>query len=297
MARQCETCEVFNPGITVDPGRGDDGASDSSIRRILSSSLGPSALVMHTEWCGQPSQKEGKRPKLVARAAMKPDKIPSMPPKRHRTRGTGSIFLRGSVYWIEYQEKGRRLRESAQTTDRAEAERLLKTRIGEIASSGEVRPSKATVSDLCRLVLADYELRGLRDRDRIKWRTEAHLDRLVGSLPAARFGANQVRLYVQIRRDQEKASPGTVNRELAILHRAFTLGMHEEPPLVRRVPHIPKLEEADPRRGFIELPQYEILLAHLPARLKCCWCSATISAAGSASCANCDGTRSTSPRA
>ncbi len=34
-----------------------------------------------------------------------------MPQKRRRTKGSGSIILRGSIYWIEYQEGGRRLRE------------------------------------------------------------------------------------------------------------------------------------------------------------------------------------------
>ncbi len=45
--------------------------------------------------------------------------------------------------------------------------------------------------------------------------------------------------------------------------------MREEPPLVRKAPHIPKLEESEPRQGFIEQSQYEILLAHMPARFKC----------------------------
>jgi integrase len=35
------------------------------------------------------------------------------------------------------------------------------------------------------------------------------------------------------------------------------------------VPHIAKLEEADPRTGFIEQVQYEILLNALPDRFKC----------------------------
>lgn len=201
---------------------------------------------------------------------MKPDgKILSMQPKRRRTKGSGSIILRGNVYWIEYQERGRRLRESARTSDPEEAGRILKQRIGEVAATGDVSPGRATVLDLCKLVLADYELRGLRDIQRVRWRTDAHIARLVGKLPAARFGGpSQIRQYIATRR-AEKATNGTINRELGILHRGFVLGAQEEPPLVRRVPHIPKLEEAEPRRGFIEQAQYELLLAHMPDRVKC----------------------------
>jgi len=191
-----------------------------------------------------------------------------MPTKRRRTKGSGSIVLRGNVYWIEYQERGRRLRESAHTSDPEQAERFLKQRIGEAAASGDLSPSRATVHDLCKLVLADYELRGLRSLDKLRWKLGAHIERLLGNLPAERFGPGQVRQYIQVRQ-QEHANNATINRELSIVHRAFVLGTREEPPLVRRAPHIPKLEESDPRQGFIEQDQYEILLAHMPPRFKC----------------------------
>jgi hypothetical protein len=53
-----------------------------------------------------------------------------------------------------------------------------------------------------------------------------------------------------------------------IIRRGFTLGRQSEPPLVHRVPYIPKLEEDNVRQGFLEPEQYEKVLEKLPQRLK-----------------------------
>ena len=186
---------------------------------------------------------------------------------RRRTKGTGSVTLRGGTYWIEYQEKGHRVRESAHTADRDEAERFLKQRIGEIATGRDIVPEKATISDLCALVIGDYTFRKLRDLQNVKWRFESHIKALLGSLPASKVGASQIRAYVTARRD-EGASDATINRELAIVRRGFSLGHQEDPPLVRRIPHIAKLEEDNVREGFIEDAQYLTLRYALPDHLK-----------------------------
>ena len=76
-----------------------------------------------------------------------------------------------------------------------------------------------------------------------------------------------MRQYIEMRRN-EGASDSTVNRELAIVRRGFTLGMREDPPMVHRQPAIPKLEEDNARQGFLEREQYEKLLEELPLKLK-----------------------------
>jgi integrase len=184
------------------------------------------------------------------------------------TRGTGSYYRRGKTYWISYWVAGRQIKESTKSSDEAEAKRLLKVRIGEAAAGKNLSPERATVEDLCALVLSDYRLRKLRDLINVESRIERHLKPTLGKIPASRFTPHQVREYIDIRR-QESASDATINRELAILRRGFTLAQREDPPLVRSAPYIPKLEEDNVRQGFIERPQYEILLAMLPEHLKC----------------------------
>jgi len=53
-----------------------------------------------------------------------------------------------------------------------------------------------------------------------------------------------------------KASGASINRELAILKRAFHLGMKRTPPKVRACPVIPMYKESAPRTGFLEDAQY-----------------------------------------
>ena len=69
-------------------------------------------------------------------------------------------------------------------------------------------------------------------------------------------------------RREAGASDPTINRELSIVRRGFRLGFEEDPPIVRRVPHILKLDEDNARQGFLTPAQYETLLASLPERLK-----------------------------
>jgi integrase len=71
--------------------------------------------------------------------------------------------------------------------------------------------------------------------------------------------------HTQVRED---AKPATINRELAILHRAFQSGYQADPPMVARVPHVPKLAEENVRTGFLEWLQYERLLRVLPVALR-----------------------------
>lgn len=184
-----------------------------------------------------------------------------------RTKGTGSIYLRGSIWWINYTRNGRSIPESSHSTDRSEADRLLKQRLGEIAIGKDVTPEKATIADLCELVIADYRIRKLRDLKTVQWRYDAHIKTVIGSMLATKFGTKQAREYILSRR-AAGAQDATINRELAIIRRGFALGRDEEPSLVRKVPKIPKLEEDNVRQGFLEPEQYEHLIGFLPQRIK-----------------------------
>lgn len=188
-----------------------------------------------------------------------------MPRRRHR--GTGSLKLRGRIWWIIYTADGGPVYESSHSSDRSVADKLLKQRIGEIAAGRDLSPEKATIDDLCALVIADAKLRRLRDAKHQEWRYEANIKPAIGSLLASRFGTSQIRVYVEFRR-KAGAKDSTINRELALVRRGFALGYREDPPLVRRVPHIPLLEENNARQGFIEQARYERILGELPVRLK-----------------------------
>lgn len=190
--------------------------------------------------------------------------IPPMP--RKRPRGSGSVYLRGRIWWFSYWQDGQAHYESSGSEDREEANRQLKVKIGDIAAGRDIVPGKATVDDLFRLVVADYRLRKLRNLRDVEWRYGANVAPVLGRKLAARVRTSDIRAYATER--LKTASPATVNRELAILHRAFTLGKQEEPPLIGRIPKIQRLEEGEARKGFLEPEQFDRLLEELPDRLR-----------------------------
>jgi integrase len=189
-------------------------------------------------------------------------------PKKRRRYGTGSLFRNGRTWWLQYYVRGKRITENSQLEDRTAAGELLKLRVAEVtAGQVEAPAGRATIADICGLVLADYRLRKLRDAKTVEWRYKAHIAGALGKIQAGRVTSSHIRTYVDERR-AAGAEDATINRELSIVRRAYTLAMREEPPLVRKAPYIPKLEEDNTRQGFLEREQYEKLLEELPASLK-----------------------------
>jgi len=182
-------------------------------------------------------------------------------------RGTGTVYLRGKTWWMQYFVHGRLVQKSTGFTQKADAENLLKQRIGDVAAGRLVGPERANIADLCNLVLEDNRLRDLRDAAHVEYRYKANVAPVLGPLLASRFGPAQARHYVAQRR-AAGASNASINRELAIVRRGFRLGAQEDPPLVQRQVVIPRLEEDNVRQGFLESRQYEKLLEELPANLK-----------------------------
>jgi integrase len=168
---------------------------------------------------------------------------------------------------LQYFIHGRQVVESSGTSDQAEARRQLKVKIGEAAAGKAVAPGRATIGDLCALVIDDNRQRNLRDAPHVQWRYEAHIKSVLGRLPASRFGSAQRRQYIA-QRQSAGAAHATINRELAIVRRGFQLGYEADPKLVQQVPVIHKLPEDNVRQGFLEPDQYENLLEELPDNLK-----------------------------
>src|ERR1039458_1655596 len=51
------------------------------------------------------------------------------------TRGTGTIYRRGSVWWLQYFANGRQINESTYQSDETEAGRQLRVKVGEELAS------------------------------------------------------------------------------------------------------------------------------------------------------------------
>jgi hypothetical protein len=192
--------------------------------------------------------------------------VESAEKKQRRPRGAGSLFRRGGTWWIAYYRAGRLVRESARTSKESTAARLLRARLSTADRSDFVDPRAAErvrFSDLSALYLQDYRLnqrRTLRDAMRYVEKLGATFgqDRAFDITPA------RITAYADVRRTQDHAAPGTVNRELSALRRMFGLGVKAG--LLPSRPAITLLREDNVREGFCDPPEFVQLLAQLRAR-------------------------------
>ena len=180
---------------------------------------------------------------------------------RHR-RGTGSIFTAGSdTLWIRYYVNGRPVTENAHTVDRKVAGSLLQGRITDVTRGLVPEPSvmrKLTVTNLYEALEREYQINGRKSQEHLKRRWKLHLAPFFGFMRPANVSTDLVSRYVD-ERQQEGASNATVNRELALLKRAFSLGRRSTPPKVQAVPYFQMLKENNTRKGFLESADYDRL--------------------------------------
>jgi integrase len=81
----------------------------------------------------------------------------------------------------------------------------------------------------------------------------------------AAITAANVRAYTE-QRLAAGAAPASINRELAVLKRAFSLAVKDGLLLAR--PHVPMLAEENTRQGFFEADEFEAVRAALPTELQ-----------------------------
>lgn len=173
---------------------------------------------------------------------------------------SGSVFEReGSPYlWITFRRGGKRIRESANTTVWQEAEDLLRQR-QQMISNGTLNTLQTKVDDLVQLVLQDYRLQNRSSIQDVEERWKNHLQPFFGGLDANQVTPELVTHYQEKRLDSGAAN-GSINRETAILRRAYTLGLKNKRVLHDHVPQFTKLREDNVRVGFVEPEQYSKLV-------------------------------------
>jgi integrase len=179
-----------------------------------------------------------------------------------RARGTGSIYRHGpAVWWIKFYDRGIPRRESSHSTDRKIAEKLLRKRLAEVETKIYMPRENIRVDELIADLISDYRVNSHKSIADVERRWKLHLMAFFGRLRACDLATDRVRRYIDARLD-EGAQAATINRELALLKRAFNLARECTPPKVKIVPYIPMLKESNVRRGFIEPSAYGRLAEH-----------------------------------
>jgi integrase len=187
-----------------------------------------------------------------------------------RQRGLGLVFQRGLVWHIQYSVRGVRHRESSESTNRADAVRLLKQRISEVRAGKPVgtQVERTTLDDLTTMLADDY--RANRRHSNIK-RSVAHLHEFFGKdARAIDITSDRITAYRAHRQEQTRngkpVASATINLELALLRRAFRLAL--DAGKVAASPKFSMLAVDNARKGFFERDQFEAVLDQLPGYLK-----------------------------
>lgn len=201
-------------------------------------------------------------------------------------RGKGRVFLRpGKRNWrISYygplakpSTKGRtwgEIRESAKTTDKKEAQKLLADRLHEVANHRKSirkfqgpRPDRVTVNELLDALFADLKQRdskslyGFFGKDG-KGGHAKPIRAEIGWRHAGAVTSDVVRTHIAQRQTEGRAN-ATINRGLELLRQAFRLAVDDDK--LAFVPKIPMLsEKGNARQGFFERPEMDALLPRLP---------------------------------
>jgi hypothetical protein len=173
-----------------------------------------------------------------------------------KTRKAKNIFLRGSIWWIRYSDKGRQIRESSESTVFDDADRLLKKRQGEVVTGkfAGLGPERVTMAELLVDVEQDYRDNGRTSLPQLLSRLK-RLKPAFGNIRAAEFSSDHLKRY-RSGRLQDGAKRAAINREVEILARAWSLAQQCDPPKVTRPFHFPMFEENNTRPGGRRMPMF-----------------------------------------
>jgi integrase len=172
----------------------------------------------------------------------------------------GTIYKRGDVWWVKVYQHGKPLYESSKSDSYEVAKRLMQRLEGDVARGVRITApaQQLTAAEAFTRVLEDYAVNRRRSEGDTARRIRLHLVPFFDTCKLSAVSDDDVRKYV-LKRQREGAKNATINRELAILKRAYALARLPEKPV------IPKLEEHNVRKGFFERAQFEAMCAKLSA--------------------------------
>ena len=193
---------------------------------------------------------------------------------RPKYKDRNGVKKESQVWWIKYYVNGRPVRESTETRKETEARRKLRIKEGDAAKGAPVYPKveKVRFRELTDAVIVDYE-DNERDSTRdLKMRLKRHIGPFFGERKAISIRPGDIKDFIHHRKsgDEERgikaASNAESNRELAVIKRAFSLGIKDE--RIFNKPHIPTLKEKNVRKGFFEREQFESVKKKMPEELR-----------------------------
>jgi integrase len=158
------------------------------------------------------------------------------------------------VWWAKASTDYGNLLESTGKETKTAAQEWLNNKLAQMQAGTHTSASRrTTVTTLVGDVVRDYSINNKKSLRDVQHRWKLHLEPFFGTTKAAHVTPDLVEKYKD-RRIKEGAENGTINRELAVLRRAFKIGLRLNK--VGRVPQFSMLKEAKPREGFLDDERY-----------------------------------------
>jgi integrase len=195
--------------------------------------------------------------------------------KAKRQRGTGSVYPRGATWWAQYYGSNGKIRVSTGETDPKKAERFLRRKIGEVEAgiAPAVGSSRVKYEDFRAALLLHYQakkrkwLRHRKDGGEAYVADLCHVDDYFRGWRVKAITTDAIEKFV-LKRQEEGAANGTVNRALSLLRRMFMLQVKRDKIRRNEVPYFEMLEESGARQGFLQHADYQKLRQELPEYLR-----------------------------
>ena len=216
---------------------------------------------------------------------------PEEQPRRAKARA-GQLISKGERVWLVRIYVGRDPRTGKRKYEahtihgaKKDAQTYLNGKLRERDLGVYASVQRTTMGALFDDLLSDYKING-KSYDWAELVVRVHLRPFFGGLKASLIGTDAVRRYIGARQQPEKrvytdaggakkterefgpASNATINRELALLRRAFNLGKSATPPKVGAVPFIPMLAENNVRKDFFEHEAFLAVRRALPEEIR-----------------------------
>ena len=182
-----------------------------------------------------------------------------------RQQSLGNIYRKpGRAVWMmKYYQHGRPVYKTTGTDDERKARAALAAATTDTSRGipTDAAIGKLTFDTAAADLLTDYANNNYDSEADAEGRIRNHLTPFFGGMKLTAIRTPHINAYITRRRLQH-AKNGTINRELALLKRMFTLAQRAA--LIVFRPHVPKLDEHNVRKGFFEADAFAAVCRHLP---------------------------------
>ena len=178
-----------------------------------------------------------------------------------------------SFYWMKWVSSGKLFRESTKTTNLKKARKIKQKKESDLLKQrGIIGADEITLNDMIEEVIFDYEANSRKSTYVVNLRGKTLYEFFDKNTKVIDITEDRIHEYITYRlkecknNKKEPIKPGTINRELMLLKRGFSLMVERH--LIGKSPTIKLMKEDNVRRGFFEPWEYKKLMEKASEHIK-----------------------------